>query len=849
MGHHFTYTGAHAEQVSFPLGGIGTGSIGLSGTGALIDWEIRNKPAKFSHNGFSFFALKAVRQGSVLTTRVIQGDLHPPFTGDGPGRFEGYGFGPRRTLMGGLPHFRTSMFRGTFPVAEIEFDDPDSPVAVALTALNPFIPTNANDSSLPVAMLTYDVTNLTDDEIEVSVVGCLSNPFSAGSVNTTFRGGGLSGVSLSTVDLGPDSPEYGEVAIATDSPDATVQEYWYRGEWFDNITVFWGEFCRVDRLPERSYAEPRTLDEYRVIEQNYDTCAVESRQTLGPGATARFRYALAWHFPTVVNDWNPSLQEAEHNSWKNHYATRFRDAADTARHVFRRWDRLVGETCAFRDTLYGSTLPEEVMDAVGANLSTLKSATVLRLTDGTLYGFEGCHTNEGSCEGSCTHVWNYEQVTDYLFPDLARSMRELDYSANQFPSGKMAFRTMLPLGRDRFEYHAAVDGQFGGIIRAYRQWRLSGDTGWLSRIWPAIKRALEFAWSDENEDGWDANRDGVLEGVQHHTLDVELYGPNPFLNGYYQAALLASAHMARALGDDAAETYMALYERGRSWIDDNAFNGEYYYQPLDLADPAYPLDPELHQIKYQIGAGCHVDQVIGQWHADLAGLGDIFDPEQSRSALLSIYRHNFVRMRDHVNTNRVYALNDERGVLICTWPRGDQPLVPVPYASETWTGLEYAFASSLISSGLVDEGLEVVRAARDRFDGRRRNPWSEFECGSHYVRAMSSYSLLVALSGFSFDNITGRLTVSPATQDSRFSSFWAAGGAWGSLTFSDGELVVRVRGDHPLRVESVASDRIPEGWVEFSSPAETSEARAVGGVVTLAGGISLQKDEALTLTF
>ena len=72
------YQGRNTQAISFPLGGIGTGSIGLAGNGMLIDWEIQNRPNKCSHNGFSFLAIKAERDGEVLDARVLQGDLSTP---------------------------------------------------------------------------------------------------------------------------------------------------------------------------------------------------------------------------------------------------------------------------------------------------------------------------------------------------------------------------------------------------------------------------------------------------------------------------------------------------------------------------------------------------------------------------------------------------------------------------------------------------------------------------------------------------------------------------------------------------------------------------------------------------
>lgn len=213
----------------------------------------------------------------------------------------------------------------------------------------------------------------------------------------------------------------------------------------------------------------------------------------------------------------------------------------------------------FKDTLFHSTLPASVLDAITANLSVLKSPTCVRLTDGTLYGFEGCHDDAGCCEGSCTHVWNYDQATPFLFPALARSMRNIEFKYSLLPNGQMMFRLMLPpqrtnVDRSRNEGlgRAAADGQMGSVIKMYREWKIAGDTEWLRSLWPRVKAALEFAWSPDNADHWDADRDGVMEGVQHHTLDVEIYGPNSYITGYYHTALRAAAEMARAVGDEAA---------------------------------------------------------------------------------------------------------------------------------------------------------------------------------------------------------------------------------------------------------------------------------------------------------
>ena len=201
------------------------------------------------------------------------------------------------------------------------------------------------------------------------------------------------------------------------------------------------------------------------------------------------------------------------------------------------------------------------------------------------------------------------------------------------------------------------------------------------------------------------------------------------------------------------------------------------------------------EIKYQIGDGCLTDQILGQWHADMAGLGDLLDPEKVRTALKSVFDENYrPSLRDHFNPCRVYAYEDEAGLLLCTWPDGTtKPAAPAPYAEEVWTGLEYMMASHLIRRGLVDEGLTVVRAARARHDGSRRNPWNDIECGSYYIRALSSYALVNAYSGLTFDQRSGEIGFKPARAGDGL-YFWSAGRGWGTVELKGSNVTLTVKG-------------------------------------------------------
>lgn len=810
------YSGAKTGAISFPLGGIGSGSIGLAGNGRLVDWEIFNRPNKQSFNGFSHFAIRAERDGKVLDARVLNGDLPGSYMGEplrGAPLHSGYGFGPESQTMAGMPHFRDTAFKGEFPLAEMTFREPSFPGTVRLQAFNPFIPLQNDDSSLPAAFFEWEIENTDDAAITYTVCLSAGNPIPKERIMHQYgeavgeNGRTLRMIQLGSRQFGEEDPSFGELTLATDAEETSCQKFWYRGGWCDGLEMFWADFTTPGPLKPRSYPEDEPPASRR------DTASLAAHLTIASGEKKRVRFVISWHFPNAHNYWNPAPEGT--NTWRNYYATLFADSQATAKYALEQWDRLYAGTRDFHDALFASTVPAVVKEAASANLSVIKTATVLRLTDGSLYGFEGSIADTGCCEGSCTHVWNYAYAVPFLFPGLERSMRELDYKHNMREDGRMSFRLMLPAGRERMDARACADGQFGGVIKTYREWKISGDTDWLRSVWPAIKRNLAYAWADSNEDRWDPEKTGVLVGRQHHTLDMELFGPNAWLSGFYLAALKAGAEMATYLGEqDIAEEYEAIFSRGKAWVDEHLFNGEYYAQRVDLTDKGILeqfgedavrgyWNSERNEIKYQVGDGCGIDQVVAQWHANMTGLGEIFDREQTRKALQALYKNNFkASMRDEANTWRLYSLNDEGGLVICTWPEGtDKPAIPLTYNSETMTGFEYQAASHMIQEGLVDEGLSIVQAIRGRYDGEKRNPWNEIECGSNYARSMASFSLLQAFSGFQYDAVAGMIGFAPARlENGRFQTLWSLDRGWGTYGQDAEQAAVVVRsGELALR--------------------------------------------------
>jgi non-lysosomal glucosylceramidase len=864
----FTYTGRRLDCIAFPIGGIGTGCFSLSGRGAFVDWEIFHRPNKLSLLPNTFFSIWTRTSDGATDARVLQSWPAPPYMGEIGGRdFYGFGYGVRRETGAGLRHLQKATFCGEYPFAWVNFEDPWLPVQVSLMAYNPFIPLNVEDSGLPVGLFEITVTNPTSAPVDVSVAANLFNavgyvghgPFTSivhgeyrgtGSqnVNCFVQSDGVSAIFMDSEYYTNDVPYGGSMALATTWPDITYQTARLRGAWYDTLQAFWDEFSSTGRLQDRRYEEPSAPNAS-------DTGSLALHARLAPGERAVMPLIISWYFPNFIKYWADSYSAADRLiTWRVPYAKRFSDALDVTRYVVRNEARLRQETEKFHRALFDSTLPTSVIDAISSQMSILKSPTVTLLENGSFYGWEGVHAEAGSCEGSCDHVWNYALTHAYLYPSLQRSMRANDLQYNMFEDGRLCFRLQLPLGSEPLNFHPAADGQMGGVMQLYRDWKISGDTEWLRSLWPRAKRALEYAWLY-----WDYNRDGVMEGLQHNTYDIEFYGPNSMMGSWYVGALKCASEMASALGDsESAAQYAELAARGAAWMDANLYNGEYYEQHVDpSASQHSPLDTSVSiggqregNPKYQYGPGCLSDQVIGAWMAHICGIGPILDGEHVRQTLRSIFKYNFrPTLLMHNNAQRIYALGDEAGLLLCTWPRGGRPDLPFVYCDEVWSGIEYQVAGHLIYEGMVEEGLTIVKGLRARYDGERRNPWNEMECGSNYARSMASWTLLLALSGFTCDLTVGYIGFKPAMPDLPFRCFWSTGTGWGIYQQTAERITLRCDyGQQNVRTLHVGRAKVRAVALN-NTPAQAQFAHEGGDtLITLQTPLTLHVGDALVAT-
>jgi uncharacterized protein (DUF608 family) len=825
-----TFKGDQLQQIAFPLGGIGAGCLHIGGAGNFQDFCLFNAPA-FGHSPMTFAAVHCREQGKKEgLLRVLEGPVQKAHIYN-QGRF---GNGGLAAGHEGLPHMETAQFKGEFPFAQVKLKDRDLPLAVEIEAYSPFIPGDDLASGLPAAFVAYKLRNRGRRQLAVQfsfnaqypTPGDLHGQNASDLVGHEVRHRREEGAAGLYFDSDLPADDARKVSIAVVSPRREQQAdcAWFRGGWFDALTMLTNDLL-AGKLKSASRSQP-TLTDGRA---RYGATLFWDL-ALAPGEVCSIPLVYCWHVGNSELSYGQTpTDDCCAPTYRPFYATRFDDAWAVARHCLESHDALQERTRRFHRALFGSTLPNYVLDAVSANLGILKSPTVLRQEDGMMWCWEGSSYGNGCCAGSCTHVWNYAQALPYLFPALERTMRDLELQHSMDRRGHVTFRSGLPTGAVGHGFHAACDGQLGGVMKVYREWQIAGDDLWLKKRYPMARRSLEYCIRT-----WDPQQKGALIEPHHNTYDIEFWGPDIMCTSFYLGALRAMVEMAMALGKEKdARRYADLADKGQAYCDAKLWNGEYYYQRVQWKNlkasrqlqklvsgtgqihSAGGYSAEALQIlkkegpKYQYGTGCISDGVMGQWLASQLGLPDALNRTRTRRHLRAIFKHNFRRtLRGHANPQRPgYALNDEPGLLLCSWPRGGKPSLPFVYSDEVWTGIEYQVASHMIWEGLVDEGLSIVRAVRARYAGEVRNPWNEYECGNYYARAMSSYGLLLALGGFRYHAPARRLELAPRLAHKKGRLFFAVESAWGSIHYSKQrqKLSVRIEVEEgELSVEEIA---------------------------------------------
>jgi uncharacterized protein (DUF608 family) len=789
-GERKVYTGKELPLLAMPCGGIGAGQIEITGDGTLGSWWIFNEWQR-SNRG------KGYANG--------WGYLHPEPVEK---RVE-HGFAIRVQQPGKAPQvlqlcrkdFDDLRFIGEYPVAILEYRRSGAalPVTIQSEVFSPFVPLSVRDSANPVTVLRFSVTNTTQQAIEVTLAGWLQNaafPQKGESrANRVRRAPQLTGVVLGAdirfadqlvlgaLPRGNGHPQFGDLTIGVLDGQAEASAEW---------TSF-GALVKGLHEGSAPGAEGRT---YAANEPGGGSVA--SHVKLAPGESKQVTFLVSWCFPNlhIKAPGCPGLVGRLYSKW-------YKDSFEAAQYVAENYERLYRDTRLFHDTYFDTSLPYWLVHRIGMPASTLAAGNIMLWENGRMYAFEGV----GFCHGTCGHVYNFVAAIARLFPELERSVRlQQDLAAAFDPeSGRINFR-----GCDGTNPTAtwayASDAQSGYVLKVYREHLMSPDRRFLDSVWPKVKRAIGYhIFRDGAARGLEPN--GVLEDLQTF-WDPMWYGPNPYNNTLYLAALRAAEEMARIEGEPKlADRYREIFESGRKWMEERMWNGEYYvhlypagFGRVDTDNGAVSPADERRNARnyidaldrgaphYYVSTGCDANQLFGQNWANRLGLGPILPEEHCRSAMKSVFTYNWTPdimtvYRLYPPHHRTLCAAGEGALVNGSWPKKPrQPFENIHDKDDIWSGLEYEAACDMIDAGLVQEGLIVVRAIHDRYNGAKRNPWNEIEGAEHYSRAMQSWNVLLAVTGFEYDGPRAHIGFAPRLSPERFRAPFTAAEGWGTFS-------------------------------------------------------------------
>ena len=555
---------------------------------------------------------------------------------------------PRPVALGAspaLPRLDEATFVGTYPTATIGFHDSTPARSRSeLEAFTPFVPLDDRVSGLPVAVFLWRLRNPSAGRSTSTLAYTQLNPVGYDGVSDPAARPAPRDVRREREPVGgrardprpPDEP------ARLRRPATPARGRWRsrrRGATSRSPSTGSGAAgsttSRTSGTTSAPTAACRTARRARPARPGRPTRARSAfAHASAPGETVELPVVLAWHFPNLVNYWGPFEtlpgQSVVGGRMTNWFATQWPDAWAAARGDARarcRADRADADLP--RRALRLDAAADEVLDAVTSQMTIIRTTTCLRTADGSFHGFEGCNDNVGCCPMNCTHVWNYEQALAYLFPALERTMRDdrlRDQHARRWRYG-LPHRAAAGAGRavGLQARRRRADGQrHEGVSRvaAVRRYQMAAQALARGQARAGIRLARPNGM-------WDPDpSDGVMEGEQHNTYDIEFYGPNTMCGSLYLGALRAAEELARALGEDAtADEYRT---RLRAWprtAGQRAVERRILQRstPVDrIVEVDHGTQPVArirrrcrgeNELRYQYGRGCLTDQLLGQWFA------------------------------------------------------------------------------------------------------------------------------------------------------------------------------------------------------------------------------------------
>lgn len=743
------------EYIGMPIGGIGAGQLYLGGDGQLWFWDIfgiNYKPGHLKGEEAYEFPYERSRPNEAGARKLNQGFSVTAVVD-----------GKKVTKKLNRDGFKNIEFLGQYPIGEVTYHDKDFPVKMKLEAFSPFAPLDLKNSMLPATVLTFTAINTSHKEIEADISGWIENAILIENRKNTKIKGTLVNRYKSI------SENTARLECAINNPNSIAKDQLDYGTM--SLSIITDDKGTIKTLKKTS-SVPISKKAELIGE-------LSSTLKLFPGKRIKVSFVLTWHFPktnaAIFHMGKKALKNPKwlvDNAKTRYYSEIYKDANAVSDYIIKNKEVFTANTRLWRDTWYDSSLPYWFLDRTFLNTSILASSTSTILNGGMFYGTEG--GNQGV--GTCNHVWGYVQSMGRLFPELEISLREhADFKPVSEGGGLKkdgGVRCRWYIGR------MAVDGQAGTILRTYLTHQSLKDDAFLKRNYEGAKKVMN-GLVDIN----DADHNGVLNGPQANTLDGEWFGEIAWLSIHYTAALRAMSIMAKEVGDTEYSKFcLETADKGKKYIEDNLFNGEYFFHK---PDPNVPKHPGVYN-------GNEYSQLLGQSWAYQVGLGEIIDPIKTKTALESLWRYNFTTdvgpFRKVQEGGRWYAMPGEGGLIACTWPKGGKEVLKygrksfADYNNECQNGYEYAATSLMMWHDMPHHSLaHIWYMHNNRYIGSKRNPWCEIEWGIHYSRSMASYGHFTAVSGYEYHGPKGFLAFAPKITPWEFKSAFTGAEGWGAF--------------------------------------------------------------------
>eukprot|EP01063_Lacrimia_lanifica_P028465 TRINITY_DN4158_c0_g1_i2.p1 TRINITY_DN4158_c0_g1~~TRINITY_DN4158_c0_g1_i2.p1 ORF type:complete len:848 (+),score=329.88 TRINITY_DN4158_c0_g1_i2:177-2720(+) len=763
-----------------------------------------------------------------------------------------------------LPGIKSLTLTGQYPIADVAYDVTGLPVELSLEAASPLIPGEAQNSAFPAAVFTFTAKNATDKQVSVRLlqgqqnfVGwdgvadatAASTPFLGGNVNTPFAASGLSGISMSSTSTTTQDMFKGTLCLAAVEGDAVARE---DDDWDvvgdgasdakpaeDEVTgkvimqaaseeALWGAFVGGQEVPAAAAAATSPS----AAGASY-CCGVVQGMTLAPGESKSVSFVLSWHFPNRqlidgANKWTDRLPL----NIGNRYGVWYSDAKAVATALRGNLSYLLAATRAYRDAVYGSTIPENFVMSAAGRASIVGSTSMWWSRDGIILGWEGNHC----CPLNCSHVYGYGVLLERLFPEVAKDMLFSWFSRTYDPATGVTMR----YGHNGF----AIDGALACVIKAYLAvQQADGDVSWLPSIWENVKGQIEIMFTR-----WDVDGDGCIRDWQQNTYDTAMHGANTFIGSYYVTALRAASKMAELMKDadfakqcaDRAALASASYEK-------ICWKEEYGY---------YVADVTAKDCAHSYGPGCFIDQLCASGLSFACGLGYMFNAEHETSARLAIAKNNTVQCPPFHDLQK-HMFPGDTGTTTCTYPHGKlgKGMIYDTLVSIGWT---YPVIAGLLHDKRIDEATYMNDIIRQRQDGRNRSPWNEPECDTHYTRMFSGWGLYDQACGMRYDATQKAVGFEPRFNSENFNCFVAMEGGWGTFTqaagpaFNSGTVTLKsLHGTCSVKTLGVYSFTKPDACtadLDGAAVAATlTDVPGLGMTVGLGDGVAVKQGSTLTV--